>query len=376
VTIPAGATSAVILVVPIDDGAVEPDESVVVTLSADPAYAVGLPGSATVTILSDDLPPVPDLDIQPPAWDFGTVPVGAVSARAFTVTNTGPVTLNVTGATIVGPDALQFAILGGGGAFSLAAGESRTLTLGFGPTAPGPRSGALRLTSNDPDESPTDVPLRGTGSPPATLAAAPPTGHFAAAQVVDLALLATAPGQTVTGITARLNGSDVTATLGACLIPGTLASGGQTFRCPDVPVALVGDGASTLDFTAFFTGGSSASMTLTWTVDSPPGGVTISPPAGDYALTQGFDLAILVNRPGRTITGGRATLNGVDVTQSLAACVTATALGGGSVALVCPGVPAALLGPGLSTLEVTLTFDDGSSAGDAVTWTVHANTEP
>src|SRR3989304_2959598 len=34
----------------------EPDETVVVTLSPDPAYIVGGPGSATVTIASDEIP--------------------------------------------------------------------------------------------------------------------------------------------------------------------------------------------------------------------------------------------------------------------------------------------------------------------------------
>ena len=54
VTIPAGAASATITVTPIDDTAVEPDETVVLTLGAGAGYLVGTPGSATVTIVSDD----------------------------------------------------------------------------------------------------------------------------------------------------------------------------------------------------------------------------------------------------------------------------------------------------------------------------------
>ena len=42
---------------PIDDGAFENDESVILTLSADAAYALGSPATSTVTIVSDDLPP-------------------------------------------------------------------------------------------------------------------------------------------------------------------------------------------------------------------------------------------------------------------------------------------------------------------------------
>ena len=50
VTIPAGATSATVLVTPIADGVTEPAETVVMTLKANAAYAIGTPSSGTVTI--------------------------------------------------------------------------------------------------------------------------------------------------------------------------------------------------------------------------------------------------------------------------------------------------------------------------------------
>ena len=50
-----GAAAATMTVTPVNDTAVEPDETVVVTLSASAAYTVGAPSSATVTIQSDDL---------------------------------------------------------------------------------------------------------------------------------------------------------------------------------------------------------------------------------------------------------------------------------------------------------------------------------
>src|SRR5260221_11849491 len=59
VTIPAGAASADITVTPINDSIVEPNEPVVLTLSANAAYAVGSPSSATVTIADNDQPPPP-----------------------------------------------------------------------------------------------------------------------------------------------------------------------------------------------------------------------------------------------------------------------------------------------------------------------------
>jgi thermitase len=56
-TIQAGAATASVVVTPVDDGAFENDESVILTLAADAAYSLGSPATSTVTIVSDDLPP-------------------------------------------------------------------------------------------------------------------------------------------------------------------------------------------------------------------------------------------------------------------------------------------------------------------------------
>ena len=50
VTIPAGASTATITVAPVPDALAEGDETLVLTLSGDPAFSVGAQGSATVTI--------------------------------------------------------------------------------------------------------------------------------------------------------------------------------------------------------------------------------------------------------------------------------------------------------------------------------------
>ena len=54
VTIPAGASSAVIAVTPINDAVVEGNETVVLTLSPNVAYGLGTPRAATVTIISNE----------------------------------------------------------------------------------------------------------------------------------------------------------------------------------------------------------------------------------------------------------------------------------------------------------------------------------
>jgi subtilisin family serine protease/subtilase family serine protease len=57
ITINAGAPTATIVVTPIDDSAYESNETVILTVSAGASYTVGTPNTATVTIVSDDLPP-------------------------------------------------------------------------------------------------------------------------------------------------------------------------------------------------------------------------------------------------------------------------------------------------------------------------------
>jgi hypothetical protein len=55
VTILAGSATATVTVTPVNDTQVEGEETVVLTLSAGAGYAVGTPGSATITIASDDV---------------------------------------------------------------------------------------------------------------------------------------------------------------------------------------------------------------------------------------------------------------------------------------------------------------------------------
>lgn len=54
--IPAGATTATVTINPTPDATHEPDETVVLTITAGSGYAVGLPASASATLVNDDLP--------------------------------------------------------------------------------------------------------------------------------------------------------------------------------------------------------------------------------------------------------------------------------------------------------------------------------
>ena len=83
----AGQTTATQTVTPIADALIEPDETVIVTINADPThYLIGSPGAATVTI-SDGAPnTVTVVATVPNAAETGLVP------GEFTFTRTGPST--------------------------------------------------------------------------------------------------------------------------------------------------------------------------------------------------------------------------------------------------------------------------------------------
>ncbi len=107
-----------------------------------------------------------------------------------------------------------------------------------------------------------------------------------------------------------------------------------------------------------------------------PASLAISPPSGTYVASQAFDLVLIVDAPVRTIVGGVATFDGLDILLPLAGCVRPGTLAGGGLSLRCPGLQGSLLGPGTHTLSVLLNFSDGSNAAAAVTWIVRAGTEP
>ncbi len=88
------------------------------------------------TILTTAIGPVaPATAVVTPAGNvgFGIVTVGTVAPRTVTVTNTGGGTTTITGATITGAQAGQFAILNNG-CTTLGAGGSCTIDVSFSPT--------------------------------------------------------------------------------------------------------------------------------------------------------------------------------------------------------------------------------------------------
>jgi hypothetical protein len=97
VSIPAGQASASVVVTVRDDALDEPDETVLVAISPNPAYAVGTPSSATVTIVDDDAAaPADDATFVSQSIP-STMTAGHSYAVTVTFANTGTTTWTSAG---------------------------------------------------------------------------------------------------------------------------------------------------------------------------------------------------------------------------------------------------------------------------------------
>lgn len=149
VIIPAGELSATITVTPIDDGEVEANEPLTITLLPTPAYFVGAPDSAVVDLTSDDT--TATVTIQATDGAAGEL---AGNPGLFTVTRTGPTLFPLTVNVVVGGTAtngLDYdTILS---SVIIPAGQSST-TVAVNPfeegTTEGPETVIVTITPNDP----------------------------------------------------------------------------------------------------------------------------------------------------------------------------------------------------------------------------------
>jgi subtilisin family serine protease len=110
----------------------------------------------------------PDIAVAPDSLDFGAFFTGLARTDSAWVTNTGTDVLTVSGI-----DVSPSMFLASGGAFSLAPGVSRPVSVTFAPVAPGAFTGTLVVHSDDPDHPDSIVRLRGTGLVPPDVAVRP-----------------------------------------------------------------------------------------------------------------------------------------------------------------------------------------------------------
>ncbi|MBP7948601.1 MAG: PKD domain-containing protein [Verrucomicrobiales bacterium] len=109
VVLPANQNSVSIPVTPIADTAEEPDKTVILTITADPAYEISLENEATITILDDDAPPV--VTLLSPAVTSISIPAGVglmAQVEATRETPNGTAHPPVTWSQVSGPGTATF----------------------------------------------------------------------------------------------------------------------------------------------------------------------------------------------------------------------------------------------------------------------------
>lgn len=143
------------------------------------------------------VPQVPLVSLSPTALDFGQVRTRMTLDKTVRLTNTGTGALNVTGMSILGRDSLDYIIVSGGGAFSLAPSAYRDIIVRFQPCLAGgiegPTKSAKLYIASNAATTPDLVPLVGTAVEPTPLALVAPIrlGNVRPGQtyVIDTALV-------------------------------------------------------------------------------------------------------------------------------------------------------------------------------------------
>jgi hypothetical protein len=108
-----------------------------------------------------------------------------------------------------------------------------------------------------------------TSLPGSGLVLSPSADILLTSQGFDFVLVVGPEGADLASGQARLDGIDVTAALVDCVIPGGLAGGGLTFRCPGLTGGVLGPGPHTVEVTLTLGDGSTLPATITWEVLAP-----------------------------------------------------------------------------------------------------------
>ena len=120
------------------------------------------PTNPRVTIFLTGRGLKPAVTVSPSLLDFGEQQVGTTRPLVVTVKNTGNEPLLISSVTTSGA---VFSVTPRE-TFTLAANETRTLSVTFSPTAEGAFTGTLTLTTNDPDRPTVSISLAGTATKP------------------------------------------------------------------------------------------------------------------------------------------------------------------------------------------------------------------
>lgn len=106
-----------------------------------------------------------------------------------------------------------------------------------------------------------------------------------------------------------------------------------------------------------------------------PSSLRISPPTGEYIVSQHFDFVLILRAPDHSVVSGSVSYDGADVTGIIVQCARTGVLSAGGTTYRCPGIAGADLGQGDHTLTVTLQLTTGETVRDTVSWRIVGNVE-
>lgn len=153
----AAATGSQTFTVQISDGSLMASTNMTVSVIKN---EINVNGSTGVAILDGDTTPT-----VANGADFGTAQVtGGTTTRTFTIQNTNPGALTVSGITLSGANASDFTISGITFPQTINNGGSTTFTVTFDPSASGTRAATINIANNDCDEEVYDFAIQGSGS--------------------------------------------------------------------------------------------------------------------------------------------------------------------------------------------------------------------
>jgi hypothetical protein len=213
--------------------------------------------------------PTPQATLSPTSLSFGNQAINATSsAQAITLTNTGTASLSISGVTMSGANAADFAQTNNCGS-SLAVNASCTINVTFTPSASSDRTANISVADNAA-YSPQGIALSGTGVTPVPSVSLNSTSLSFDNQRVGKTSLA----RTIT----LTNNGTATLTISGIAISGTNSNDfAQTNDCGS-SVAPNASCTISVTFTPSATGTRSASVTVTDNAPDSPQSVSLSGP--------------------------------------------------------------------------------------------------
>jgi hypothetical protein len=214
VTIAAGQSSTLsVLFAPTAVGSITGS----LTISSDASN-----GTATVALQGAGLG-AGQLSVSPTTLSFGSLPINSNQTLPATLTNVGNSSATISQATVTGAG---FSVTGLALPLTLAVGQSTSFNVVFGPQTSGTVNGNVAIVS-DAINSTLNLPLSGTGLPPGSLSANPPSITFSNVLVGDQQSIpetvTNSSGSSVTITQAVVTGAGFS--LSGISLPATLAGG-------------------------------------------------------------------------------------------------------------------------------------------------------